>query len=134
MPEVFGINASSLSQHFKKGSSARLRYLQNRRLDKYDFVAIFIDGKRFAEEGIVLALGITIEGKKVILGIEQMNTENHRSTVQFFDKLIERGLGFEEGLLFIVDGSRGITKAIKQKMRRIRFDSALPVAQTGERG
>jgi len=114
-PEVFGINASSLSQRFKKGSGTRLRYLQNRRLDKYDFVAVFIDGKRFAEEGIVIALGITIEGKKVILGLEQMSTENHRATVQFFDKLIERGLCFEEGLLFIVDGSKGLIKAIRQK-------------------
>ena len=44
-----------------------------------------------------------------------MNTENHRAIEQFFDKLIERGLNFQKGLLFIVDGSKGIIKAINQK-------------------
>lgn len=33
---------------------------------------------------------------------------------QFFQKLIERGLCYEEGLLFIIDGSKGIIKAVKE--------------------
>lgn len=115
VPEVFGISASNVSRRFKKATAAKLKYLQRRGLDKYDFVAVFIDGKRFAQEGILIAIGITMEGKKVILGIEQMNSENHRAVGQFFDKLIERGFKFEEGLLFIVDGSKGIIKAIKQR-------------------
>jgi len=78
---------------------------------------MFIDGKRFAEEGIMIAVGITMGGKKVMLGIEQMATENHRAVVQFFDKLISRGFRFEKGLLFIVDGSKGIIKAINQRFR-----------------
>lgn len=117
VPEVFGISPSSMSQRFKKATTAKLRHLQIRSLRGYDFVAIFIDGKRFADEGIVIALGITIEGKKVMLGIEQMSTENHRAVIQFFDKLIGRGLNFHEGLLFIVDGSKGIIKAINQKFK-----------------
>ena len=68
------------------------------------------DGRRFAEEGIMTAVGATMEGKKVILGIEQMAAENRRAAGQFFDKLISRGFRFEQGLLFIVDGSKGIIK------------------------
>ena len=63
------------------------------------------------------AVGATMEGKKVILGIEQMATENRRAAGQFFDKLISRGFRFEQGLLFIVDGSKGIIKAINQRFR-----------------
>jgi len=117
VPEVFGLSASNMSKRFKYVTAAKLRLSQTRRLSSYDFVAIFIDGKRFAEEGIIIFLGITTEGKKVILGIEQMSTENHRAVGQFFDKLLQRGLRFEEGLLFIVDGSRGIIKAINQRFR-----------------
>ncbi len=117
VPEVFGISPSNMSRRFKKATTAKLRHLQIPSLRGYDFVAIFIDGKRFAEEGIVIAIGITIRGEKVMLGIEQMSTENHRAVAQFFDKLIERGLRFQEGLLFIVDGSKGIIKAINQKFQ-----------------
>jgi len=114
VPEVFGISASNLSRRFKYASAAKLKQLQERRLEKYDFVAIVIDGKRFAEDGLMIALGITIEGTKVVLGIEQMATENHRPIAQFLEKLIERGLRYEDGLLFIVDGSKGIRKAIEE--------------------
>jgi len=114
VPEVFGISASNLSRRFKYASAARLKQLQERRLERYDFVAIIIDGKRFAEDGLMIALGITIEGVKIILGIEQTATENHRPIAQFLEKLIERGLHYEDGILFIVDGSKGILKAIEQ--------------------
>ena len=62
----------------------------------------------------MIAIGITVDGKKIILGIEQMATENYRPVSRFFEKLIERGLRYEEGLFFIVDGSKGIMKAIKE--------------------
>ena len=114
VPEVFGISASNLSSRFKYASALRLKQLQERSLEKHDFVAIIIDGKRFADDGLMVALGITIDGAKIVLGIEQMATENHRPIAQFLEKLIERGLKFEEGILFIVDGSKGILKAIEQ--------------------
>ncbi len=114
VPEVFGISASNLSRRFKYASYAKLKQLQERRLDKYDFIAIFIDGKRYADDGIMIALGIALDGKKIILGIEQMATENHRPVSRFFEKLIERGLRCEDGLLFIIDGSKGIEKAIHE--------------------
>lgn len=114
VPEVFGISASNVSRRFKYASYARLKQLQERRLDKYDFVAIFVDGKRYAEDGLMVILGIASEGQKIVLGIEQMATENHRPIIRVFEKLIERGLRFEEGLLFIIDGSKGIDKAIRE--------------------
>jgi putative transposase len=118
-PDVFGISASNLSKRFKHITAAKLEKLQERRLDNHDFVAVFVDGKRYANDGIVVVLGITLEGNKIVLGIEQMATENSRSTEQFFERLIERGLKYDEGLIFIVDGSKGIIKAI-EKVFKIR--------------
>ena len=111
-PEVFGISASNLSRRFKHITAAKLEQLQERKLDKHEFLAIFVDGKRYADDGIMVVLGITVEGKKIVLGIEQMATENSRSMEQFFEHLIERGLRYGGGLIFIVDGSKGIIKAI----------------------
>jgi transposase-like protein len=78
-------------------------------------VAVFVDGKRYAKDGLLMALGVTLNGVKIILGIEQIHSENSRAIEQFFNKLINRGLAFDQGLLFIVDGSKGIDRAIEQR-------------------
>jgi transposase-like protein len=113
--EAFGISPSSLSQKFKRCSGDKLKQLQTRSLAQQDIVAIFIDAKRYADDGIMVGLGVTIEGKKIVLGIEQVHSENGRAIEQWLDRLIERGLKFENGVLFIIDGSKGIKKAIEHK-------------------
>ena len=113
--EAFGISASNLSKNFKRGSADKLKEMQERSLKDRDIVVIFIDAKRYADDGLMVALGVTIDGYKVILGIEQMHSENTRATEQWLDRLIERGLKFESGILFVVDGSKGIRKAIERK-------------------
>ena len=114
IPEAFGLSKSTVSKRFIRASAKKLRELSSRRLDKEDIIALFIDGKSFAEDGIILAVGVTLEGKKVILGFIQAATENERVIRQFFESLIERGLRYQEGLLFVVDGSKGILKAIQE--------------------
>ena len=113
--EAFGISASNLSKKFKKCSGDKLKELQTRSLAQEDIVAIFIDAKRYADDGVVVGLGVTIDGKKIILGIEQIHSENGRAIEQWLDRLIERGLKFEKGILFIIDGSKGIRKAVESK-------------------
>lgn len=113
--EAFGISASTLSNKFKKCSADKLKQLQTRSLAQEDIVAIFIDAKRYADDGIIVGLGVTIEGRKVVLGIEQIHSENSRAIEQWLDRLIERDLKFENGILFIIDGSKGIKKAIERK-------------------
>lgn len=113
--EAFGISASNLSKKFKRCSGDKLQQLQTRSLAQHDLIAIFIDAKRYADDGIIVGLGVTIDGKKIILGIEQIHSENGRAIEQWFDRLIERGLNYEKGILFIIDGSKGIKKAIEHK-------------------
>lgn len=73
-----------------------------------------LDGKSFAQDEMVIALGITIEGKKVILGFVQTATENARVLREFLEDLIGRGLRIDLGLLCIIDGSKGLRKAIEE--------------------
>ena len=121
VPEVFGISASNLSRRFKKNTLVQLRALKNRSLKGYDFVCVIVDGKRYAEDGLLVALGITIDGVKVILDIDQSHSENSNVVRQLFDRLIERGIRFEEGILFIVDGAKGIIGAIKRQFEEYAF-------------
>ena len=121
IPEVFGLSPSNLSKRFKKTTIDSLKRLKTRSLEAYDFICIFIDGKRYADQGILVALGITTDGEKIILDIEQSHSESSLVTGQLLDRLIERGLRYKEGLLFIVDGSKGLIKAIRQKFDEYAF-------------
>ncbi len=114
VPGVFGLSAANLSKRFRKGTTNMLRELRERDLSKYDIIAVIMDGKTFAEEEIIVALGVTIDGRKVALGIEQTATENKTAIKQFINKLIERGLNYRDGLLFVIDGSKGIIAAVKE--------------------
>lgn len=74
--ETFGIRKSSISKKFIKISSQKLKELNERDLSGDDIIAIFMDGKTFAENEVVVALGMTLEGKKKILGMIETHTEN----------------------------------------------------------
>ncbi len=114
LPEIFGMSASTISRRFIEASAEKLKEFFERRLDSYDIVSIFIDGKHFYEDEMIIALGITSKGEKVILGFIQSGTENSIVCSDFLEQLLERGLNIKKGLLCIVDGSKGIKKAIKK--------------------
>jgi putative transposase len=76
-------------------------------------VALFIDGKHLAGEQMIIVLGITAEGVKKPLDVIQSTTENSRCIKEMLSSLISRGLEYEQGLLVITDGSKGIHKAVE---------------------
>lgn len=111
-PESFGLSSSTVSRRFIEASAARLRELRERRLEGYDFVAVFLDGKLFAGETIVSAVGVTLQGEKIILGFSQTTTENEVACRELLQDLVDRGLNSENGLLFVLDGGKGLRKAV----------------------
>jgi transposase-like protein len=113
VPEAFGLSSSTVSRRNIQATARKLEQLQERSLEPYDFVGLFLDGKSFAKEQILIALGITLKGEKIILGFLQASTENERVCTDFLRRLIERGLDYEEGLLCVIDGSKGLRKAIQ---------------------
>jgi transposase-like protein len=113
-PEAFGLSSSSISRRFIQGSARKLKELMERDLSKHDFVALFMDGKSFAEDEVIMVLGVTMRGEKVILGFIQAGTENERVVKELLNGLRDRGLNIEEGLLCIIDGSKGLRSAIKK--------------------
>lgn len=116
VPEAFGISSSSVSRRFIKATEAKLKQFQERSLQPYDLVTLFLDGKTFAQEEMIIALGVTIQGEKVPLGFVQAASENERVCRQFIDDLISRGLRYEAGLLVVIDGSKGLLGAIRKAL------------------
>ncbi len=110
VPEAFGLSRSSVSRRYIKGTARKLAEFQERSLKEYDLVALFLDGKSFADEEIIIALGVTLDGTKVPLGFVQAATENERVCRRFLAALVERGLRFESGLLVVLDEPRGSTR------------------------
>ena len=92
-----------------------------RDLSGYDFAVLFIDGKSFAEDEIIIALGVTIEGEKVVLGFVQSGTENERVIKDFLNSLMDRGLNIDQGLLCVIDGSKGLHSGIRKVFRDKAF-------------
>ena len=117
VPEAFGISASSVSRRFIKATAKKLKQFQERPLDDYDLVALFIDGKSFADEEIVIALGVTTDGQKIPVGFVESATENERICRQLIQDLIRRGLCYDQGLLVVLDGSKGLRSAVTKALK-----------------
>ena len=115
-PETFGIKKTSVCRRFIRASAKKLKEFMKRDLSQHDIVAIFIDGKTFAENTIVIALGVTIEGEKILLGFIETNTENHVVCRQFINELKDRGLRTTDEILFILDGGKGLYKGVKEAL------------------
>src|SRR5712691_11445622 len=114
VPEAFGLSRSSLSRRYIRATARQLQALQERRLDGYDFVALVLDGKTFAEDTMVTALGLTLHGDKLILGFVQTGTENATTCADFLRSLVARGLRYADGLRVIIDGSKGLRAGVEE--------------------
>jgi putative transposase len=114
IPEAFSLSPSTVSRRFIRASTKKLKELMDRRLDTRDIVAIIIDGKSFKDDEMIVALGVTVEGRKVLLGFIQAATENASVCKEFLNGLLERGFTIEQGVLCVMDGSKGIRKAVEE--------------------
>ena len=115
IPETFSIQRDSVSRRWIRASAKKLALLNERDLSVYDLVAIFMDGKHFSRDHeIVVALGITITGEKVILGMIETSTENAVVCRDFVRRLVDRGLRAKDPMLCIIDGGKGLHKGLKE--------------------
>lgn len=112
VPEAFGLSKASVSRRFVRASARELRQLQERRLDDASWLVLVVDGKTFAEDQLVVALGVTTTGEKRILGVVQTASENKRVCASFLRELVERGFAPSGRLLVVLDGSKGLRAAV----------------------
>ena len=93
----------------------QLAEFQTRSFKGTEFVTIFMDGIGLGERICVAAVGMDKNGKKHVLGFEQGSTENSGTCRKVLSNLIDRGiLEADGGYLFVIDGGKGLLKAIKE--------------------
>lgn len=113
VPEAFGLAKSSVSRRFVRASAGELRRLFERRHDDAEWLVLVLDGKSFAGDQLVIALGVTTTGEKRILGLVQTASENRRVIASFLRDLGDRGLPLDRPLLVVIDGAKGLRAAVR---------------------
>lgn len=114
VPEAFGFAKSSVSRRFVGASAQALRQFHERRHDDATWLVLLLDGKSFASDQVVIALGVTTTGEKRVLGLVQTATENKRVCAEFVRELIARGVEAPTGLLVVLDGAKGLSAAVRE--------------------
>jgi transposase-like protein len=114
IPGAIGLSSSTVSRGFVAASAVHLKEFQERDLKGERYVALFLDGKSFADTMLVIALGVTSDGTKRFLGFIETDTENDTVLAPFLRSLIERGLDASQGLLVVIDGGKGLRSAVRQ--------------------
>lgn len=107
-----GLKKSSVSKAFVQGSQEALDEINSRDLSPFRFFSIMIDGVEFAGKTVIVGMGITDKGKKMILGLRAGSTENSEVVKDLLQNLVGRGLNKENPILFVLDGSKALKKAV----------------------
>ena len=108
MAATVGVSKSAISRQAIEASAEQLQQLRERRWDKVEILAIYIDGQRFAEHHVLSAVGVDGEGYKHILGLETGATENAAAVKSLLTGLRDRGLPTDRKYLFIIDGAKAL--------------------------
>jgi len=86
--DSFGLSQSQVSRRFQERLKKALETLESRSLKDNDIIALILDGKYLAKHQMVICLGVDTDGRKI-------------------------PLGFSQGFLCVVDGAKGLYKAIR---------------------
>lgn len=114
MAETVGVSKSSVSREFIEASEKTFKELCERRFDDKDILVVYIDGLRFGETHVIVALGVDSAGYKHVLGLIEGASENATVVKDLLMDLVERGLDPKRRRLFVIDGSKALRKAVNQ--------------------
>jgi putative transposase len=114
LEQAYGIEKSTVSEYFIEASRGRLQKLQARQLGEHAFCAMMIDGTCYQDQQVVVAIGLTLEGHKVVLGLHQGATENATVVKHLLDDIAQRGVDFQVPRLYVLDGGKALHAAVRK--------------------
>ena len=118
-PSGSGVSKSAVSRRFVALSAERMKEWMAADLSKLDLLVIQIDGIHIKDDLMLLAaVGVDGTGGKHPLGVIEGATENAAVVQALLDNLIERGLDPKVCRLFVVDGAKALSKAIRKTFGR----------------
>jgi transposase-like protein len=111
--ETAGEGRSSISRKFVARTGRQVQQFLSRPPGDLDLPVIIIDGTGLGDHLLLTAIGIDTKGYKHVLGVAEGTTERSQECINLFRNMIDRGLKVERARLFVIDGGRGIRKAIR---------------------
>jgi len=109
-----GTSKSAVSRRFVALSRKKMQAWLASDLSELDLLVVQIDGHAVGDNVLVAAIGIDGQGAKHVLAIAEGATENAATVQALLDNLTARGLDPEVPRLFIVDGAKALSKAVRQ--------------------
>src|SRR5215207_5602294 len=109
-----GTSRSAVSRRFVAATEHALAELLAADLSGLDLVALMVDGVKVADHCCVVALGITLDGTKVPLGLAEGATENATVVGDLLAGLRERGLEVTRPILVVIDGAKALRRAVTE--------------------
>jgi len=109
-----GTSKSAVSRRFVQATEHALAELLRADLSGLDLVCLLVDGVHVAGHCCVVALGITIDGTKVPLGLVEGATENTTVVRELLAGLRERGLEVTRPILVVIDGAKALRRAVTE--------------------
>jgi len=113
MAETVGVSKSSVSRQVIEASEEELRRLCERRLEDLKLLILYVDGLRFGEQQVLVAVGVDEEGQKHVLGLASGASESEVVVKGLLEDLVGRGLRTSCKYLFVIDGSKALRAAIE---------------------
>lgn len=114
MADTVGVSKSAVSRDTIEAAEKKIDELFERRFDKLDLLAIYVDGLVFSGHTVLAAVGVDRAGNKHLLGLEQAATENAAAAEDLLTSLVERGVSPEKRRLFVLDGSKALRSAVRR--------------------
>jgi transposase-like protein len=108
------VSKSAVSRRFVALSTERMGEFVSRPLGELDIRIVMIDGLHFRDHVILIALGVDCQGHKHVLALREGSTENATVAKETLSDLIARGLRTDRVVLFVIDGSKALRKAISE--------------------
>jgi putative transposase len=119
--ESRGTGRSAVSRRFVALTQKRLEEWLQRDISELALAAVMIDGLYIQDHVVLVALGMDESGNKHVLGLWEGATENAEVCISLLSDLIERGLDPHRSLLFVIDGSKALRKAIRDVFGKRAF-------------
>ena len=116
IPELkdFATSKSAVSRRFVARTEAQLEQALVQPLGSTQWVALMIDGIRFHDHLVLLVLGIDASGGKRVLAFREGSTENATLCRTMLADLVERGLPADRSILIVIDGGKGLRRAVTE--------------------
>ncbi|MBI1959286.1 MAG: transposase, partial [Candidatus Rokubacteria bacterium] len=108
-----GTSRSAVSRTLRGRMTGALTAQLGQRLDGLELLALFLDGVVVAGQTVIVVLGLTRDGEKKPLGLRLGSTENAVLCTELLQDLLARGLSLGERVLCVIDGGKGLRKAMQ---------------------